>query len=143
MIKNDRQYRITKAQVPKFAHALEAAQSRALANPLLRKLESDALQSQLQDLKNQLRDYERLRSRRRSVIRVNSFSELATALIRARILSGLSQKELARRLGLKEQQIQRYEATDYRSANLERLEEVAVALGVEVRGRVSGISQKR
>ena len=33
------------------------------------------------------------------------------------------------RLGLKEQQIQRYEATDYASASLTRTREVAGALG--------------
>ena len=57
-------------------------------------------------------------------------AELPTVLIKARIAQGLSQKDLAERLGLQEQQIQRYEATDYASASLTRIREVVSALGV-------------
>jgi HTH-type transcriptional regulator/antitoxin HipB len=49
-------------------------------------------------------------------------------LIRARIASGLSQKELAKRLGMPEQQIQRYEAKEYESVSLARIAEIAKAL---------------
>jgi transcriptional regulator with XRE-family HTH domain len=52
-------------------------------------------------------------------------------LIRARISAGLSQRELAARLGLKEQQIQRYEATNYETASLRRVLEIAAALNAE------------
>ena len=58
-------------------------------------------------------------------------NELATVLIKARVAQGLSQRDLAERLGLKEQQIQRYEATDYASASLARIKEVVSALGAE------------
>ena len=53
--------------------------------------------------------------------------------MQARIAAGLNQKDLADRLGLKEQQVQRYEATGYQSASLARLREVVDALGVKVR----------
>ena len=56
-------------------------------------------------------------------------AELPSVLIKARIAQGLSQKDLAERLGLQEQQIQRYEATDYASASLTRIKEVVSALG--------------
>ena len=60
--------------------------------------------------------------------RLAAVDELPTVLIKARISQGLSQKDLAERIGLKEQQIQRYEATDYASASLSRIKEVANAL---------------
>ncbi len=53
-------------------------------------------------------------------------------MIRARIASGLSQRGLADRLGLKEQQIQRYEASDYASASFARIKRVVSALGMEL-----------
>ena len=45
---------------------------------------------------------------------------------------------LAERLGLKEQQIQRYEATEYASANLARVIEVSETLGLkfEIKGNL-------
>ena len=49
--------------------------------------------------------------------------------LRAQIARGLNQKTLAGRLGLKEQQIQRYEASEYASASLARIRSVAEVLG--------------
>ena len=60
---------------------------------------------------------------------LSGVAELPTVLIKARIAQGLSQKDLAERLGLQEQQIQRYEATEYASAGLTRIKEVVSALG--------------
>jgi HTH-type transcriptional regulator/antitoxin HigA len=51
-------------------------------------------------------------------------------LIVARIARGFTQKELARKLGLKEQQIQRYEAERYRTISLANFQRVAAVLGV-------------
>ncbi len=48
-----------------------------------------------------------------------------------------AQRQLAERLGLKEQQIQRYEATNYASASMERVSQVIEALGIEVREQVA------
>ena len=80
---------------------------------------------------------ERLCTGRPEPISIESLGQLSGALVQARIVAGLSQKELADRLGLKEQQIQRYEATDYGSASLTRLKEVAEALGATITGEMT------
>ena len=59
-------------------------------------------------------------------------SSLPETLIKARIARGMSQRELAERIGLKEQQIQRYEATNYSSASLSRIR--AVVSGLNSKG---------
>ena len=135
MIKNDRQYRITKAQAEKFERAInEAAVSpHPKVHPVLRKAEMDALKSQLADLREELEEYNALRSGKRKTVSMGSLEELPKALIRARIAAGLTQEELAAKLGLKPQQIQRYEATDYHSASMNRINEVLRALGVRLR----------
>lgn len=132
MIKNERQYLITKTQMERFARALAEAEAREETDPLLAKLEADALRSQFEELRQQISEYESLRSGQCGVIQADSLEELPAALVKARIAARLSQKELSERLNLKEQQIQRYEATNYRSASLARLQQVATALGVEV-----------
>lgn len=53
------------------------------------------------------------------------------ALIVARIARKLSQKELARKLGLREQAVQRYEAEKYRSISLSNYLKFASVLGVD------------
>ena len=133
MIKNERQYRITKAQADQFSEALreldgETAEGLGL-HPLLFKAKKDAVRSQLSDLEEELRDYERLKSGEFEFGRLDSVADVPMLLIRARIARGLSQKTLAGRLGLKEQQIQRYEASEYASASLARIRSVAEVLG--------------
>jgi ribosome-binding protein aMBF1 (putative translation factor) len=134
MIRNEREYRITKAQAERFRQTLAEfhAEKGWEVHPRLRQAQADALRSQLADLESELRQFESLRSGRRRVIRAQGLDELPRALIQARLASGLSQRELAGRLGLKEQQIQRYEATEYASASLRRINEVVHALGVDL-----------
>jgi HTH-type transcriptional regulator/antitoxin HigA len=59
--------------------------------------------------------------------------ELPEILIRARIAQGLTQAKLAELVGLKEQQIQKYESDYYATANLRRLQDVAAALKLNIR----------
>lgn len=142
MIKNERQYRVTKAQAQKFEQAL--TQLRQSANvrqedAALWQLQTEALTSQLNDLEAELEEYTTLTNRSSSQpisLTLSSLSELPSALIKARIANKLSQKALAEQLGLKEQQIQRYESTDYASASLSRLVEISEVLGLklELRG---------
>lgn len=69
--------------------------------------------------------------------KINSISELSEALCEARIARGLTQKELGELLGVHEQQIQRYEANDYKQCSWRRVIEICDALDVKFRGRVS------
>ncbi len=134
MIKNERQYRITKAQADKFAEAISRAEKvPSSANPLMVKASREALESQLADLHTDIEEYERLRSGNVHLVEAESFQELPTALIRARIAAGLSQKDLGERLDMKEQQVQRYEATDYAGASFSTLAAIVKALGVSMR----------
>ena len=133
VIKNERQYRITKAQAARFAKALEALKRRPNADsglhPLIAKAQMDAASSQLASLESELREYESLKAGEFQWDSLGMVAELPATLIKARIAHGMSQKDLAERIGLKEQQIQRYEATDYASASLARIREVVSALG--------------
>ena len=136
MITNERQYKITRKKAVGFARAIEQfdtmSQARTDVHPRLLRAEREALKSQLADLRSELDEYEQLKSADMSAIPVASFDDLANGLIKARLAAGLSQRALAQRLSLKEQQIQRYEAERYASASFRRLCEVAHALGVRV-----------
>lgn len=146
MIKNERQYRITRAQAEKFEHAmaeLVSAPDTPGVHPVLKKAQIDALRSQLGDLKAELDEYQALRSGKRQVLTLDSFDDLPRALVQGRIAAGLSQHDLAAKLGIKEQQVQRYEASDYQSASLARVAGVVRALGLRIQKDVllpSGIA---
>lgn len=141
MIKNERQYHLTVSHVERFERTLDRLRGRSTAEDenerALNRLEEEALSSQLHDLRREVQQYDTLNSGAAIAIAADSLRELPRVLIQARIARGLSQRGLAERLGVKEQQIQRYEATDYAGANLGRVAEVAEALGVEVRESVT------
>ena len=136
MIKNERQYRITKAQAVKLEQALaewsRSSKSEENVHPLLLKAEQEGIDSQLDDLRAEIDEYEALKAGKYAIPALDTFAEFPLFLIRARIAEGLTQKDLAERLGLKEQQIQKYESTEYASASLSRIKEVAQALGVKL-----------
>ena len=132
MIKNERQYRVTKAQANRFSQTLDSLKQRSGeidgVHPLIANAQEAAIRSQLEDLETELREYESLKAGKFPVDELSVIDELPTVLIKARIARGFSQKDLAERLGLQEQQIQRYEATDYASASLTRIKQVVGAL---------------
>ena len=137
MIANEVQRRVTQTAIREFEEALaHVDEQNTELDPRLRRAMREAIESQLGDLREELAEYEALRAGRVRELELRSLTELPEALIRARIAAGLSQKELAKRLGLKEQQVQRYEATRYAGVALERVQAVADALGVKTHGRV-------
>lgn len=137
MITNERQYKITKAQLVKLQDGakefdLEEVTER-IGSKILAQAELDGLKSEIDVLETQLQEYESLKSGAVTYFQANSLAELPIVLIRARIAQSLSQRELGELVGLKEQQIQRYESEQYASASLRRLREIADALKLSIK----------
>jgi HTH-type transcriptional regulator / antitoxin HigA len=132
VITNEVQYRATKAHLDQFEQAAANIDARAGKRTKLERLELDAIRSQSDDLRAELADYDQLRSGGLSAFDAASLEELSTVLVKARIARGWTQRQLAEVLGMAEQQIQRYEANDYRSTSLARLCDIANALGITV-----------
>lgn len=136
MIKNEREYDITKALADRFAHTLaklnESTSQNEAVHPLILKAHREGIESQLETLRDEIAEYEALRSGEQTTLELPSFAELPGALIKARIAAGLSQKELAERLGLQEQDVEHYEDTNYASADIGKINEVTEALGVSI-----------
>lgn len=137
MIANERQSRITKRELRNFEGAvatLLAEGNDAIPDDaLFRQMQLDAMRSQIDDLRAEVREYEALKAGERPIQIVDAFDRLPQALIAARIAAGMTQTDLAKRLGLHVQQVQRYEASGYASASMQRVGEVVRALGVGVR----------
>jgi HTH-type transcriptional regulator / antitoxin HigA len=132
MIFNDRQYQITRAELAKLEHALAAVPAAKGADDWAQQAQADALQSQIADLQSEMAEYDMLKLGKVAFAETCSLAELPRVLVQARIARGLSQTDLAERMNMKPQQVQRYEATNYMSASLARLIEVAGVLGVRI-----------
>ena len=132
MIKNEQQYELTKSSAEGFVKTLQAIREGQGdikdLHPLLRKAHKDAYTSLLEDLRDDIHEYEALKRGEFPLEELRKVSELPKILIKARIAQGISPKELADRLDLDEQDIQQYEANDYASATLGRISDVAMVL---------------
>lgn len=137
MIRNERQYKVTQGERDRLLAELDQVKETTAPRWVVDATRS-ALTSQVLQMEGELSEYEAIRSGQvAAVSEVADLAELPRELVRARIAARLTQRELADRLGLREQQIQRYEANDYAGASISRLEEVMRALGVTFRGEIA------
>jgi HTH-type transcriptional regulator/antitoxin HigA len=133
MIKNDRQYRITKAQVRAFTAAVSNVRTAPVPAGMDRRfadIQRRALNSQLEEMASDVEEYEALKAGKVTEFEAQSLNDLPVLLVKARIARNMTQKEMAERLHVKEQQVQRWESSDFHGASIETLKAIAGALGV-------------
>lgn len=94
----------------------------------------DPMESFHLQLKEEVESYERLK--RGEFEEVENLRGLGHLLISARIAQGISQRELAKRLGVHESQVSRDERNEYFGITLERATKILAALHVRLRTRV-------
>lgn len=125
MIRNEREYKITKAQARRFTEAILEFDAHPPKNDaILVKAQHDSLLAQLEDLTDEIKDYEALKGSQQP-LGLDELENLPTRLIQTRIAVGLSQKSLAAALGVSPQQVQKDEASTYQNASYAKLLQVA------------------
>lgn len=127
IITNEKQYKITKSWIKKFEDSLFELKQlpQEKGREWVRQGQKEALELQIDELKAQLSEYEQVKSGKAKLpapsVVADVLRSVAEDLIKWRIAKGLTQKSLGEKLGVAEQQIQKYEQTNYASANLETL----------------------
>jgi len=94
----------------------------------------DPMESFHLQLKEEVESYERLK--RREFDELDNFHGFGHMLISLRIAQGITQRELAKRLGVHESQVSRDERNEYFGITLERAMKVLAALHVRLRTTV-------
>lgn len=125
MIQNQLQYRVTQARLKDMKETLAVLPQENLPKKAL-EVRRKALESLIEELEGDVKAYEQLKTS--ELPDLSLLENLPETLIKARIAAGLTQAALAERLGMKPQQVQRYESTRYANASLERVLEVARAI---------------
>ena len=137
MILNERQYVITKTKVKEFKQASvklnNEPETIAINEQIRRQAHLDALNSQLKEFNAEINEYEELKKGDIKSLKLDSFAQLPEALIKARIIRGLTQAQLAEILQVKQQQVQRDESNKYASASFTKLLAIQKALNLEVK----------
>jgi HTH-type transcriptional regulator / antitoxin HipB len=137
MIQNERQYKITQTKLKELEQVsanIDRADPSLHPRQVLSQINN--YEQLINSLKQELAEYEELKSGQIKTLQLASLSDLPIALIKARIAVGMTQKELAEKIGTQEQQIQRYEANHYSAISFDRLVKVAEALGISFNASV-------
>ena len=132
MIKNEKQYRISKRKADELIDAIERINNDPKKDPLRKELLTTSLIMAKQDIEQEIKEYEKLKKDTIGKLKERLFADLPSLLIEYKIKSGLTQKEFAAQLGIKEQQLQRYEADNFRSVTFKNLLRFLDAIDLEI-----------
>lgn len=129
MIKSDAQRDRTMAQIEGFRRALTKAEHQ---KPDKRsKAIRGSYEGMIRQLEDELREYDQLKSGELDLPHVKRLDQIAPFITKIRIAKGVSQTELARRLGVSKQVVSRYEEGDYQAVSIARLQEILDAIGIK------------
>lgn len=141
VILNERELREARARVAVLSDALSSKQAlsrvvEGLPPEVVEQL-STMLRTERRELSEATEAYETAKAFGTvAALQERVANDPGLALIVARIAKGYSQRDLAWRLGLKEQQVQRYEADRYRSISLKNYARIAALLGVRLSAEI-------
>ena len=133
MIKNEHQYKVTQNKLKDLEQELvKLSTDKDTLRPRQFSSRKKSLEMMIDRLKKEIEEYDVLKQQKTSIT-ISSIQELPVALIKARIAMGMTQKELAEKMGVKEQQVQRDEANQYSSAGFHRISKVAEVLNIQIK----------
>lgn len=137
MIRNETEYkeaveRLTEEQKRLAEHRARLKEAGLSDEEIKRVI--DPMESFHLQLREEVESYERLK--RQEFDELDNLRGLGHLLIALRIAQGISQRELARRLGVHESQVSRDERNEYFGITLERAVKVLDALNVRLRTKV-------
>ena len=129
MIKSDAQRERTVAQIQGFRQALAKVdqETRGKRSAAVR----GSYESMIRQLEDELREYDQLKSGELALPHIERLDQISPFIAKIRIAKGVSQTELARRLGVSKQVISRYEEDDYQTVAIAKLQEILDAIGIK------------
>ena len=138
MIRNEAEYQEASQrladEVQRFAEHRKRLKAEGLSDVEIKRV-IDPLESFHLQLKEEVEAYERLK--RGEFEEMENLRGLGHLLIASRIVQGLSQRDLARRLDVHESQVSRDERNEYFGITLERAVKILDALNVRLRTQVA------
>ena len=90
------------------------------------------LNGRIEEFRYQIEEFDRLRKEGVGAFAGSHVSQIGPYLVKARIASGMTQAELAKKIGVSQPMVYKYELDEYQEYGLDILAKVAKALGVHL-----------
>jgi len=143
MINNEKQYKISKKKLNEIVTEIEKVKKAGEQNPLRNKLILASLLNVKEELEEEISEYESLKNSNPETLAERVISELPSILTEYKIISGMTQKEFSEKLGLKEQQLQRYEADNFKGVSFKNLLKFLDSIGLEIKIKETRLNKAR
>jgi len=135
MLKNEKQYKSARAALQKWVSNRDVLKARAASGThpaWLNEEESFAIEQTIKQLQADVQEYEDLVGGKKQLPPPVPYAEeLPDLLIRWRLARHWTQKQLAERVGMHENQLQKYESENYGCASLQTITKIATVLQKE------------
>jgi DNA-binding XRE family transcriptional regulator len=125
MIKNQRQLATTRGQLTLLSNKQQQLKALGTKDVLIN-AQIQSLASDMSRLEGEIAEYQAIS--KGAYDSIFAVFDLGKQLVQARIAAKLTQHQLAKMIGWKDQQLQRYERNQYASASLSRIKKVARTL---------------
>lgn len=142
MIKNEKQYKITKKKLLDIDAKRAAIIARQPSPTTKDQLILVSLITMKDQLEQELAAYD-LQKKDTGALGARPLSKLPSLIIEYKIRSGMTQKQFASLIGMKEQQLQRYEAEDFQSISFKNLLKIVHAIGLDIRLRETPLAPRK
>ena len=140
MIRNDAEYQEAverlKAEGQRLRQQEKQLKELDLAKEEIKRV-LDPVRSFQEQLKEEVQSYERLK--RGEFDEVRNFEGMGRLFVALRIAQGMTQRELAERLGVHESQVSRDERNEYHGITVDRAGRLLEALGADTQTTVLGV----
>jgi len=145
MIKNEKQYKISKKKLNDLVPKIKELKSDSTLHPLRNELILASYSNLKKDLEKEIREYEKIKSSSSDFNQERDLTELPRLIIEYKISAGLTHKEFSKKLGLKEQQLQRHEAQNFKGVSFRNLIKYldCIGLNIRIKGSSSHLEAKR
>jgi Helix-turn-helix len=143
MIKNEKQYKITKRKFKELNAQVDKIKKETDQNPLRNQLILASLNNSKNEIENDILLYESLKKNKEGFLKERLITELPSIITEYKIISGLTQKQFSEILGLKEQQLQRYEADGFKSITFKNLLKFLDLMGLEIKIKETRMTKSR
>ncbi len=134
MIRNQLQLEVAKTQLANFRdhlRLLEKETKTGRGTAILR-VEESAVRETIRELESLVLEYESLWDSKRPTPTLHSMDDLPKALVEARLSLGITQKGLAERAGLKQEQIESLESSNFYTATFAQIRKLVRILNVRL-----------
>jgi DNA-binding XRE family transcriptional regulator len=142
MIQNSRQYSEARRELGKWTALKSRLSELAVAFSLDERDLMEFMDARINRIDKSLKEYQNLQfSDSENLDILRQVAKLPTSLIKARIVLNWTQTDLAKRTGLKVQQVHRYEKLNYSSIKLSRAIEIALLLDAALSDRAAELQE--